>query len=399
MLKLPQAMATTAGASLLSQVLGILTNKILAVTMGPAGVGIYGLYRQMLDMWSAIASIGSSAGLLQALSANEGEARLRRLKAGMILNVAAILISAVALIVFAPIIAERHFVSIDPHVAEVVAWLGVPIALGQIAMIGWNFVCASRAFRWLGVVMVTPALASLIFVYPLATLAAENNQWGYFGLLIVPSSLQILLTYPIIRRLGWLRELRASVTASPDRIDYFHYFRMYITSLLAFFTSFLVFVFIPPMLIVNYGPEANGFFRVAWTLGMQNLSVLLGSVGSYLYPVLSGAKTDEERKQLLDDAAVVIVMLSIPAIAGLILFQPLVIRILFDSAFLPAIDMLHWLLLGNYFKVIQWLFMNVSTSRAHMTIYTMAEAGLYLGILLIGGLAVIYPAGAGRSRG
>ncbi len=89
--------------------------------MGPAGVGIYGLYRQMLDMWSAIASIGSSAGLLQALSANEGEARLRRLKAGMILNVAAILISAVALIVFAPIIAERYFVSIDPHVAEVVA--------------------------------------------------------------------------------------------------------------------------------------------------------------------------------------------------------------------------------------------------------------------------------------
>ena len=57
----------------------------------------------------------------RALSANEGEARLRRLKAGMILNVAAILISAVALIVFAPIIAERYFVSIDPHVAEVVA--------------------------------------------------------------------------------------------------------------------------------------------------------------------------------------------------------------------------------------------------------------------------------------
>ena len=50
MLKLLQAMATTAGASLLSQVLGILTNKILAVTMGPAGLGIYGLYRQMLDM-------------------------------------------------------------------------------------------------------------------------------------------------------------------------------------------------------------------------------------------------------------------------------------------------------------------------------------------------------------
>ena len=388
-------MATTAGASLLGQVLGILTNKILAVTMGPAGVGFYGLYRQLLDMWSAAASIGSAGGLLQGLSATEGEARLRRLKAALVLNVVAIGLSAAALVVLAPILAEKYFVGADPHVAQVVAWLGIPIALGQIAMIGWNFVCVSQAFRWLAVVMVAPAAASLLFVYPLAKLAAEDNQWGYFGLMVVPPLVQILLTLPIIRRLGWLREVRASLGVKAERSDYTHFFRMYGTVVLGYFTSFLVFAYIPPTLLLNYGPEANGFFRVAWTLGIQNLSVLLGSIGSYLYPVLSGAKTDEERKKLLDDAAVILVMLALPMIAGLILFQPLVIRILFASDFLPAIDMLHWLLLANYLKVIQWLFANVSTSRAHMTIYTVGETGLYLGLLVIGGIAVTYPAGTG----
>ena len=63
MLKLLKVMATMASASLLSQVLGIFTNKIFAVVMGPAGVGMYGLYRQLIDIAAGIASIGSGGGL------------------------------------------------------------------------------------------------------------------------------------------------------------------------------------------------------------------------------------------------------------------------------------------------------------------------------------------------
>jgi PST family polysaccharide transporter len=393
-LKLLKVMATMASASLLNQVLGIFTNKILAVVMGPAGVGMYGLYRQLVDIAGALAAIGSSGGLVQAMSSTEGEARLRRLAAAMWLNALAIVATALAMIFLAPTIARLYFVQTDPAIERAVLWLGVPVALSQFALIGYNFLSVSRSFKLLGLVMVAPALASLAFSYPLAEAAAHDNQWGYIGLLIAPPALQLLLALPLVRQLGWLREVRASFRVKAQRDDFIHYLRLHGTTLLATAVSFVTFLVLPPMLIANYGIDANGYFRSAWSLGMQNIAIMLGSFGAYIVPVLSGAKTEDERGKVLNDASFAAVLFSLPLIGGMIVFQPLVIRILYNSQFLPSIEMLHWLLLGNYFRVVQWLFIMVSTTRAHMKIFTIASVGFSCSFLLIGWLSVGFSPGA-----
>ena len=395
MLKLLQAMASTGGASLISQFLGILTNKILAVTMGPAGVGIWGLYRQLLDTTAALASVGSGGGMVQGVSSTEGEARLRRLRAAMTLNALAILVSAFVLILLAPVLAEKYMVRPDPKVVQIICFLGVPLAFVLTSTMLWNLVSISREYRLLAVLVVTPAAASLVFAFPFATMAADDNQWGYFGLLMAPPVLQFALAVPIVRRLGWLGDIRAALTVTPGRDDYWHFVRIHSTAVLAYFASFVVFLVLPPLLVVNYGLDANGFFRAAYSLSLQSLAIVLASMSAYLFPVMSGAKSEEERQQLFENSALVLFMLIIPITAGLILFQPLVIKILFDRAFLPAVDMLQWMLLGNYFRVVHWLFLNVSTTRAHMTLYTVTETGFWLGLLGLGWLAVAFPAGQG----
>jgi len=395
MIKLLKALATMASASLLSQVLGILTNKILATVMGPAGVGTYGLYRQLVDIVSAFASIGSSGAFVQALSSTEGEARLRRLAAAMWLNAFAIVATALVMIFLAPTIARLYFVRTDPAIEWAVLWLGLPIALIQFAMIASNLLSVSRSFKLLGVVMVAPAVASLAFSYPLAEAAAQDNQWGYIGLLIAPPALQILLALPILRQLGWLREIGTSFRIKPRLDDFFHYVRLHAMTLPIGLASSVVFLILPPLLIHNYGADANGYFRAAWMLATQNLAILLSSLGTYFMPVLSGAKTEEERRKILNDAALLAVLFSLPLTGGLIVFQPLVIRILYSEQFLPAIEMLNWLVLGNYLSVVLWLFTMVSTTRAHMNIYTVTSVGASCGFLLIGWLSVGFPPGAG----
>ena len=247
--------------------------------------------------------------------------------------------------------------------------------LGSLAS---NLLSASRAFRLLGIVMVAPAAGSLIFAYPLAKAAAQNNQWGYVGLLVVPAALQVLLAVPIVRQLGWLREIGASFRVRPQRDDFLHYVRFHATTLLATFIGFVTFLVLPPLLIVNYGADANGFFRAAWSIGMQNLAIMLSSFGAYIVPVLSGARTEGERGKILNDAAFVTVLISVPLIGGLIVFQPLVIRILYNEQFLPSIEMLHWLLVANYFRVAQWLFLLVSTTRAHLKNFHRHRRGIQL---------------------
>lgn len=395
MLKLLKVMATMAGASLLSQVLGIFTNKILAIVMGPAGVGMYGLYRQLVDIAAGAASIGSSGGFVQALSSTEGEARLGRLTAALWLNALAIVLTAVAMIVLAPDIARVYFVQTDPAIASAVVWLGVPIALIQFALIAYNLISVSRSFKLLGVVMVVPAASSLIFSYPLAQLAAQDNQWGYIGLLVAPPALQLLLALPIIRQLGWLREVRASLRVKPRRADILYYTRFHGTFLLATFLGSVTFLVLPPLLIQNHGVAANGYFRTAWILAMQSLAIMLSAFGAYIMPVLSGVSVEEERRKVMDDAALLAVLFSLPLLGGLIVFQPLVIRILFNEQFLPSIEMLHWVLLGNYFRVVHWMVVMCATARGHMTLFTVTEILFYCGFLSIGWLSVGFPPGAG----
>jgi len=395
MLKLLKVMATMASASLLSQVLGIFTNKILAVVMGPAGVGMYGLYRQLVDIAANLASIGSGGAFVQAMSSTEGEAQLRRLAAAMWLNLLAILSTSLVMIVFAPSIARIYFVQTDPAIRWAVVWLGAPVALIQFALTASNLLAVSQSFRLLGIVMVAPALASLAFAYPLAILAAQDDQWGYIGLLMVPPALQILVALPILRRLGWLLKIGASASVKPRRADFLHYVRFHGTTLVAALMSSVTFLVLPPLLIHNHGAEANGYFRAAWMLGTQSLALMLSSFGAYIMPVLGRAKVEEERRKVMDDALLLAVLFSLPLIGGLIVFQPLVVRILYNQEFLPSIEMLHWVLLGSYFRIVQWIMVIGATARAHMTIFTLTEAVFYVGFFLIGWLSVGFPAGGG----
>jgi O-antigen/teichoic acid export membrane protein len=395
MLKLLKVMATMASASLLSQVLGIFTNKILAVVMGPAGVGMYGLYRQLVDIAANLASIGSGGGFVQAMSSTEGDAQLRRLAAAMWLNFLAILSASLVMIVFAPSIARIYFVQTDPTIRWAVVWLGAPVALIQFALTASNLLSVSQSFRLLGIVMVAPALASLLFAYPLAILAAQDNQWGYIGLLMVPPALQILVALPILHRLGWLRQIGASFRVKPRRADILHYVRFHGTSLVAALASSMTFLILPPLLIHNHGAEANGYFRAAWMLGIQSLALMLSSFGAYIMPVLGRAKVEAERRKVMDDALLLAVLFSLPMIGTLIVFQPLVIRILYNQEFLPSIEMLHWILLGSYFRIIQWILVTGATARAHMTIFTVTEVVFYCGFFLIGWLSVGFPPGGG----
>ena len=135
--------------------------------------------------------------------------------------------------------------------------------------------------------MVAPALASLIFSYPLANAAAQDNQWGYIGLLIVPPALQVLLACRSCVGSAGCAQIGASFQVRPRRDDILHYVRFHGTTLVATFIGFITFLVLPPLLIVNYGADANGFFRAAWSIGMQNLAIMLSSFSAYVVPVLA----------------------------------------------------------------------------------------------------------------
>lgn len=388
------ALATTGSTTILAQLLGILTNKIFAVVLGPAGVGLYGLFKQLCDMATGIAGIGSAGGRVQGLSSRQGEARARMFAAAVWLNLAGVLAVGGALFLAAPMIARDYIGSQDPEMVTAVRCLGVPVATYTFGHMLWNLVTVSQAFRLLALLTVIPAVASLVAAWPLANLATSGGPWGFMAILIVVPVAQIVFAVPIVRYLGWGKVARDAWAIRPTRADILHLFRFHGSNLVAFAGGILAFLVLPPLIVEHYGLDHNGFFRVAWLLCAQQLSAMLMSLAVYALPALSSSQDEATRTRTTDDIAVMVTILSIPLMGLVILFQPLVIKILLTDAFLPAIDTLRWMLIGNYFKTMQWLFVSSSMSRGHLAMFTTTELCFNFGLLGLGLFAVATPPAA-----
>ena len=66
--------AIIGGASVINMVIGIVKVKVLAVLLGPAGIGLMGLYQNIMGMASTLAGCGMGSSGVRQLAASADEA-------------------------------------------------------------------------------------------------------------------------------------------------------------------------------------------------------------------------------------------------------------------------------------------------------------------------------------
>jgi len=104
------------------------------------------------------------------------------------------------------------------------------------------------------------------------------------------------------------------------------------------------------------------------------LALFLASLQSYLLPELSKIEKGAALQLALSRAFHFALMLSLPLIIGLVVFKPLVMSLLFSDEFMPALDVLRWVLLGDFVRVLGWIMSTTLIARADMKGFALAEA-------------------------
>jgi len=125
--------AIIGGASLINMVIGIVKVKVLAVLLGPAGIGLMGLYQNIIGMTSKLASCGMDSSGVRQLAAYVDDAETlyvvrRALWLGnLILGVAGM---AILWLLREPV---AQWVFGDSAHASEVGWLGIGLLLTLMA--------------------------------------------------------------------------------------------------------------------------------------------------------------------------------------------------------------------------------------------------------------------------
>jgi O-antigen/teichoic acid export membrane protein len=132
------------------------------------------------------------------------------------------------------------------------------------------------------------------------------------------------------------------------------------------------------------GTESLGHFQAAWTISMQYIGFVLGAMGADYYPRLTGVIHDHKAAtRLVNEQTEIALLLSAPVFIAMIGLTPWVIHLLYTDAFLPAVEVLRWQILGDVLKVASWPLAFVILAAGAGKTFFVTET---IAVLILGGL-------------
>ncbi|UPL50658.1 hypothetical protein [Hymenobacter sublimis] len=360
--------ARTAGALVL--------NKLLAVYGGPGGLTLLAHFQNLMALFTTLPNDGVHVGVVKYLAPlRAGSGRYRAwLGAGLVLNVAALAVAALALL-----LAPGPLVAVFGRGLGWVAGLlaGLALLTGH-ALVVSVLLAAGRLRAYVGLTVLLsllgPAVVALVLAgggsIPAALLAYLLAQGATLG----PALL-------VARRAGLLPSLRGRISRAGLRA--LGRFLLMALSVLLF--SKAVDFSLRQVLIRQFGLGPTDLWQAVAKLSDNYTMVFSALMSSVYYPrlaALSGRPT--ERRRLVRTVLALLAPGLALGLGALWLLRGGLLAVLFEARFVEANFLLAPQLLSDWLKFLTWVLLFLLTAQARVGQYVAVQAvsALVLAVLL-----------------
>lgn len=341
------------GAQIVVILAGLVKMKVAAVLLGPAGVGLVGLYMNLVQASSTLSAMGMGhAGTRQIADAHaRGDtAAIEHSRQTLYLATAGLaLIGGGVFWWCRGLIA--HYILDDASFADQVGWLSIGVAL-TVAAAGQNALLTGK--RRVGdlarVSIGTGVLGTIVSVLALWLLGDQ----AILTMVIIIPALAFVLGLFYAARLE--RPSNVTRTSWMQMVAEWRAMRQLGLAFMGAGLATLIGQLAVRALVQReLGLEASGQFQAAWSIGLTYMGLVLGVMSSDFHPRLTATIRDKAAStQLVNEQTDVAVLLCAPVLLLLLGLAPWVIRLLYSAEFAPAVDVLRWQLLGDVLKVVSF---------------------------------------------
>jgi O-antigen/teichoic acid export membrane protein len=377
-----QSSAIIGGASVVNMGIGFVKIKVLAILLGPVGIGLMGLYQNIMSMAATLAACGmGNSGVRQlAVSVDDAETMsiirhalwLGSLVMGVLgMTILWLLSESVARWVFGD----------SAHASEV-GWLGVGLLLTVVAGSQTALLQGLRRIGDLAKVSILGALvAALVGVLAVYLLGKDGVLWF---VLTAPAANFIVASYYAAR----LPRPQESYDLARIQQEWLAILKLGIPLMAAGLLTLATQLAVRSLVLREYGLEAGGYFQAAWAISFTYVGFVLKALTMDYFPRLSAAISDHERAgELVNEQAEMVLLLAGPALLAMITLAPWVIHLLYAESFSPAAEILRWQVLGDIFKVssVPIVFIFLATGHGGIAIgVQLIWCAAYLGSYILG---------------
>jgi O-antigen/teichoic acid export membrane protein len=381
------------GASLLNIVIGLLRTKVLALLLGPSGVGLASLYTGLMGTASTVATMGlgvvGTRQIAEACSKEDAHA-IKVGRRALFWGTMA-LAAAGGLLVWSLRSALAVQALGNASYSRAVGWLSIGVALSVAG--------ASQAALIQGMRRIGDIARLNVFGSAISTVLGIGLiwRWGNAGLvayILVAPLASFVLGHLYVSRLPSVGT--ESVTLHELTVEWKMLLRLGVAMVGAGLVQQLVQLWIRIDVTRVLGAQSLGQYQAAWTISMQYITFILAAMGTDYYPRLTGVIHDPKAAgKLVNEQTEIATLLSAPVFIAMMAITPWAIRLLYASSFAPAIEILRWQVLGDVLKVASWplgfLILAAGDGKAFFlteTASSLALAGLITGLTPIIGLPI-----------
>ena len=329
-------------------IIGIIRNKVIALFLGPEGIGIIGIFSSAVSMTQKVASLGIAQSAVRDVSEANAKNDYSEYSRVISLTKQVIIFTSVLgciiTIVISPLLSVWTFG--DNSYSAAYLWLAIVVGLNILSEGQLAILTGMRQLRQLAKASLIGSVVGLITSAPLYYFYGKS---GIVPSLIIASVSSVIFSAYFISKINHekirLRLNELFIEVSP----------MVKMGIALMFSGFLGLAF--DLIIAAYirshgGLEVVGYFRAGTTIISSYFGIVLTAMTTDYYPRISAVHYDNVKLQEeLNRQSEVGLILIFPIAVLFVLLSPLLIQLLYSTEFIKTISYTDYAILGTILVV------------------------------------------------
>ncbi|MEJ5268102.1 MAG: O-antigen translocase [Bacteroidales bacterium] len=368
------------GVQVFNIIIAIIRSKIIAVLLGPTGMGISGLFTSTTSLVGSLTNFGLGTSAVRNISeARETNDNGRISKVITVLSQLLWITGVLGLLltfILAPTLSKLTFGNENYTIAF--RWLSITLLFTQLTS-GQNVLLQGmRQLKFLAQANLIGSAVGLLISVPLYYFYRID---GIVPALIISSFASLIITWSFSRRIKTVpTKVNKQEMLSEGKSMLTMGFMLSLSGLITTAASYIIRAYIS-----NTGSlDDVGLYNAGFAIIGTYVGLIFTAMGTDYYPRLSGIAQDNVKaKELMNQQAEIALLIMGPILCIFLIFANWAVILLYSTKFTPINGMIQWSALGMYFKAASWsiAFIFLAKGAANLFFWNEFIANMYILLL------------------
>ncbi|WP_221659044.1 O-antigen translocase [Bacteroides salyersiae] len=372
------------GVQVFNILISVIKLKVVAVLLGPGGIGLLGMLNSTLDVIKTITGLGLSSSAVKEVSQAAGS--------GDVLKISSVLkalrrwlyltgiFGFLVTLALAPYLSQWTFGNADYTWSFV--WLSVVLFLAALSS---GQMAALQGLRRISYMAKSGMLGSLIGLLLSIPLFFFFSYEGIVPSIIISAICTLVLSSFYARK---IKTLKVSQTFQESLRQGAEMVKLGIAMMFSGAMAIIAGYLLKAYITQNGGIDDAGIFQSGFSIAEGYFGLIFTAMATDYYPRLAAVNNNNIKvKDEVNKQAEMGLLLAFPIIIIALFLMPVLIKILYSATFMDSVLYVNWAMLGNIFKIGSWTMGYVLIAKGKSKIFTCTAIffnSIYLFLNIVG---------------